>query len=211
MEDYESILDYFGKLSRIVIELKSLGEKISNADLSTKLLRSVSSKFDSITMEEKALLARALGKNKKKDSSNSSQARGKGRGRGRGRGCGRGRAREMMIENSDDNERPRDKSLVTCYNCQKKGHYANECRFPRKEKPKVGKEKAIIAEENSSDNSLLMAFEDSDVLLQGISQFELMNDMWSLDMGATSHMTSESTLFFELDESYKEGVRFGDD
>ncbi|CAA6667475.1 unnamed protein product [Spirodela intermedia] len=49
MEDNESILNYFGKLFQNVVELKSLGEKISDADLSTKLLRSVSGKFDSIT------------------------------------------------------------------------------------------------------------------------------------------------------------------
>ncbi|CAA7394595.1 unnamed protein product [Spirodela intermedia] len=159
-----------------------------------------------VKREEKVSLAHALGKNKKKDSSDSSQARG------RGRGCGKGRARGMMkIEDFDDDKRPRDKSFVTSYNCQKKGHYANECRFPKKERPKVDKQKAIVAEENSSDNSLLMAFEDSDVLLQGISQSELMNDMWYLDMEATSHMSSEKTLFFELDESSKGGVHFGDD
>lgn len=49
MEDDKLVLDYFGKLSWIVIELKSLGEKISDADLSAKLLRSVSGKFDLIT------------------------------------------------------------------------------------------------------------------------------------------------------------------
>lgn len=50
IEDDELILDYFEKLSQIVIELKIFKEKVSNADLSTKLLRLVSGKFDSITM-----------------------------------------------------------------------------------------------------------------------------------------------------------------
>ncbi|CAA6662618.1 unnamed protein product [Spirodela intermedia] len=206
MDDEELILHYFGKLSRIMIELKSLGYKVSNVDLSAKLLRSVSSKFDSITTsieqfqnldtisideilitlkiyedklqdhyvkrEEKALLAHALKKNKKKHSSNGTQARGRGRGCGKGRGYGRGRGRSATkIEDFDDDEKLRDKLIVTCYICQNKGYYVNECRFP-KERLKMNKEKTIVAEEHSSNNSLLMAFEDSNGLLQGISQFE---------------------------------------
>ncbi|CAA7409528.1 unnamed protein product [Spirodela intermedia] len=72
----------------------------------------------------------AISVEEKKDSSDSSQARGRGRARG-----------TMKIEDFDDNERPKDKSSVTGYNCQKKGHYANECRFLNKETPKIDKEK----------------------------------------------------------------------
>lgn len=55
MEDKELIFDYFGKLLWVVIDLKSLGEEMFNVDLSIKLLRSVSSKFDSITTSIKQL------------------------------------------------------------------------------------------------------------------------------------------------------------
>ena len=99
------ILDYFGKLSRIVVEMRGLGEKIADSEVAAKLLRSVAGKFESITSsieqfqdidnltlnevlgslkihedklkdrslkgEEKALLARALGKLKKKEDDSS--------------------------------------------------------------------------------------------------------------------------------------------
>ena len=108
-QDYENLImdnddlffDYFGKLSCVVNELRSLGEVIIDAEVAAKLLCSVSSKFDAITTsieqfqdletitleevigtlqvhedklkarmvkrEEKALLAKALIKEKKKD------------------------------------------------------------------------------------------------------------------------------------------------
>ena len=49
MEDNEMILDYFGKISRIVVEMRGLGEKIADSEVAEKLLRSVAGKFDSIT------------------------------------------------------------------------------------------------------------------------------------------------------------------
>ena len=57
-----------------------------------------------------------------------------------------------------------------------------------------------------------MAIEENnnDILLQGIVQSEL-EGLWYLDTSATSHMTSKRNLFYELDESYKGNVRFGDD
>lgn len=169
MEDKELIFDYFGKLLWVVIDLKSLGEEMFNVDLSIKLLRSVSSKFDSITTsikqlwnldtlsvdeiigtlkihedkfwdwsikrEEKVLMAHALGKNKKIDSTKSSQLRGKGRGHSKGRGRGRGWGRSATKNGSyDENERSRNKSSITCYNCQKKGHYSNECYLRKRDR-----------------------------------------------------------------------------
>ena len=49
MDDDDPFLDYFGKLSCVVNELRSLGEVITNAEVASKLLRSVSGKFDVIT------------------------------------------------------------------------------------------------------------------------------------------------------------------
>ena len=245
MEDNEMILDYFGKLSRIVVEMRGLGEKITNNEVGAKLLRSVAGKFDSITSsieqfqdvnnltldgvlgslkihedklndrsvkrEEKALLARALGKLKKKDDDSSC---GKGRGRGRNRGRGRGRSSHSKDDSEEEDEqKPQDKSKITCYNCQKLGHYSIECKFPKKNKPKKDKEKVNLIEEDKVKTTLLVATQetDNDILLQGIVQSELEEGLWYLDTGATSHMTGKKNLFYEFYESYKGNVRFGDD
>ena len=170
MEDNEMILDYFGKLSQIVVEIRGLGEKIADSEVAAKL-QSVAGKFDSITSsieqfqdvdnltldavlrslkihedklkdrsvkrEEKALLARALGKLKKKEDDSSH-----GRGRGRGRNRGRGRCWSSYSKDDsgdEDEQKPQDKSKITRYNCQKHGHDSNECKLTKKNKPKKDK------------------------------------------------------------------------
>ena len=122
MEDNEMILDYFGKLSRIVVEMRGLGEKIADSEVAAKLLRSVAGKFDSITSSieqfqdvDNLTLYEVLGSLKihedklkdrsvkRKEKALLARALGKlkkkeddssrGRGRGRGRNRGRGRGR----------------------------------------------------------------------------------------------------------------------
>ena len=52
-------------------------------------------------------------------------------GRGRGRGHGQGR----HLENEEEKENKTfDKSSIQCYNCQKYGHFAYECRNPKRER-----------------------------------------------------------------------------
>ena len=165
----------------------------------------------SVKREEKALLARALGKLKKKEDDSS---HGRGGGRGRNRGRGRGRSSYSNDDSEDEDEqKPQEKSKITWYNYHKLGHFSNECKLPKKNKPKKDKEKVNLIEEDKVETTLLMAIEetDNDITLQGIVQSELEEGLWYLDTGATSHMTRKRNLFYELDESYKGNVRFRDD
>ena len=207
MEDNEMILDYFGKLSLIVVEIRRLGEKIVDSEVGTKLLRSVAKKFnpisssieqfqdtDNLTLdevlgsqkihedklkdrfakrEEKSLLARALGKLKKKED-DSSHGRGRRRGKNRGRGRGRSSYSKDNLEDEDE-QKPHEKSKITCYNYQKLGRYSNECKLPKKNKPNKDKEKVNLIEEEYVETTLLKAMEEAnnDILLQGIVQSEL--------------------------------------
>ncbi|CAJ2633694.1 unnamed protein product [Trifolium pratense] len=142
----------------------------------------------------------------------SNQRRGGARERGRGRGYGGGRG---WRPNDDNNQRgeissrgrgrgspkPRyDKSRVKCYNCEKFGHYAFECKAPSNHRVE---EKANYVEEiNQEDGTLLLAHKDNE--RGGDNQ-------WYLDSGASNHMCGRRSMFVELDESVNGNVAFGDE
>ena len=49
MGEEESVADFVGKLSKVVTQLRSLGEKIDDGVLAAKLLRAAPAEFDAIT------------------------------------------------------------------------------------------------------------------------------------------------------------------
>ena len=105
-----------------------------------------------------------------------------------------------------------DKSKVKCYNCQRLGHFSDECELPKKDKSKVKEKMHLAQEDEEEESSLLMVQVDelADVLLQGMNGSPI-NDMWYLDTGANNHMTGMKTFYQSLDESHKGVVTFGDD
>ena len=88
---------------------------------------------------------------------------------------------------------------ITCYNCGKPGHIRSECRSPKKEKDKDGKEgkgkelkgdKAHVAEE--SKDYAWVATIDQPVALTGISQ-----SAWLADSACTTHVARDRSAFTE--------------
>ena len=112
--------------------------------------------------------------------------------------------------------------MIQGYNCQKYGHFADECRNakkPREDQAYVAETTpAAEAASTSSSNtvtatsSLLMAVleEISDLLLHGAEGASSNPTLWYLDTGATNHMTSYRDFFNDLDTSTTRFVKFGD-
>ena len=153
--------------------------------------------------EEQVLLAKAMGKAKiTNEEESSSRGRARHRGRGRGRGLGRGRGRNQTGEEEKE-KKLFDKSVIQCYNCQRYGHFAYECRNakkPREDRAYVAEATpAAAAASASSSNtviatsSLLMAVveEVSDLLLHGSEGASSDPTLWYLDTGTTNHMTGK--------------------
>ena len=172
--------------------------------------------------EEQVLLAKVMSKAKisnVEESSSRGRGRHRGRGRRRGQGCGRGR---NQSGEEDKEKKSFDKSIIQCYNCQRFGHFAYECRNAKK----LREDQAYVAETTlaaaaasvsssytmTATSSLLMGVveEVSDLLLHGSEGASSDPTLWYLDTGATNHMTRRWGFFSNLDESTTGSMKFGD-
>jgi hypothetical protein len=104
---------------------------------------------------------------------------GRGRGHGSFRGRGRGRGRNF------------DKSMVECYYCHKRGHFQYEC--PSKEKGENFVE--------AGEEILLMAYVENTKVNR--------EELWYLDSGCSNHMCGKKECFSDLDASFRESVKLG--
>jgi hypothetical protein len=92
-----------------------------------------------------------------------------------------------------------DKRNVQCYNCQKFGHFADECRS----KDDSNNTDAKLARGNDDDDSVMLLVTTRD---------ESDNkDKWYLDTGCSTHMTGRKDWFVNLTSTQNNNVRFADD
>lgn len=114
----------------------------------------------------------------------------------------------------------RDKSKMRCYNCSAFGHFAADCKKPRKEKEQ--NQEMNMAQIEDDAPALLLAehkkVEDTMMLLNetkvtpklGKDGEQVESNIWYLDNGASNHMTGVRSKFQDLDEKVTGQVRFGD-
>ena len=242
MKDNDTIDNFVGKLSEIASKSSALRENIEETKLVKKFLSSLPRKkyihivasleqvldlkttsFEDIIGRLKAYEERVCEEEEEDVQENQSKLmyanmemsqsqhnrdyQGDYRNRGRGgrfynRG-GRGRGRSY---------RDLDMSKITCFRCDKNGHFASSCpdRLLKLQE----------AYENKNDDTheadALMVHEVVYLNERNVKpkEFEACsngNNVWYLDNGASNHMTGNRHYFKSLDETITGKVRFGDD
>lgn len=252
MKETEKLDDFCMKLYGMVTNIRALGETMEEAYVVKKLLRAVPSRYlqiastieqfgnlEEMTVEEivgrlKAHDERLRGKIeepsggqlllteeewKKREANDSQLLLTKEEWMKRTTSGGRDRTGDSR---SKENWRGRDKSKVRCYNCNILGHYAGDCRKPRR--GKESRAESNLSQVEDDDEPTLLFTETGEnknevVLLNEQSMVPQLktggnngteSNLWYLDNGASNHMTGVRSKFKELDESITGLVKFGD-
>lgn len=141
---------------------------------------------------------------------------GRGRGRsGRSSWRGRGRGRQGTFQSQREAYKRRlsgDISHITCFGCDKLGHYASDCPDKQlKLKETVEKKEEDTREADELMMNEVVYLNERKVNLNAFeADLDTMN-VWYLDNGASNHMSGNRLFFYELDETILGNVRFGDD
>lgn len=91
-----------------------------------------------------------------------------------------------------------DKSKIICYKCQKKGHFAKECRGERRFRNQEQQNTQHKPHQNSQQGNY-SAFNVQETNVNKTSSI-LENEIWIFDSGATSHMTYRRESLFDFQE-----------
>ncbi|GAU15782.1 hypothetical protein TSUD_235980 [Trifolium subterraneum] len=92
-----------------------------------------------------------------------------------------------------------DKSNVQCYNCQKYGHFADECRSKNESQD----DEARVAKQDESENPVM--------LMVTTKEDQRCGEEWYLDSGCSTHMTGRRDWFSSFDHSHRNKVKFAND
>ena len=144
---------------------------------------------------------------------NADQYRGRGRGGRFNRGRGRGRYNGGRGDyNGGRGDGGRDASRITCFRCDKIGHFAMHC-LDRLLKLQEAQETDNTSTQEADELMMheVVFFNEKNIMPEKYETNTGEEDLWYLDNGASNHMTGDKRYFSKLDDTVTGKVRFGDD
>ncbi|GAU46479.1 hypothetical protein TSUD_177070 [Trifolium subterraneum] len=90
-------------------------------------------------------------------------------------------------------KKKKDKSTIQCYNCDKYGHYASECKAPKKKKGQNSEEEANVAQDASTSEDYV-----SFMLTTTDEAAESM--IWYFNTGCSNHVTRNKSILTDFNK-----------
>lgn len=190
MEITDSISQHIAKVENLAKQIRETGETVSDVAIMTKILGSLPVKYRNIrqawlSMDEtkqtiQNLTARLLDEEANLTSYEDADT-------------------ALSVQNSKEStqrnsSKPNKHKNITCFNCQKKGHFASKCRAPKK--PREEKSADQHQKKNSNKSQVNTTAFLSSTLLQSDD-----NESWVMDSGASAHMTYKRKYFATFNEN----------
>ncbi|KAH0641015.1 hypothetical protein KY285_037601 [Solanum tuberosum] len=226
MQGGESVTDYFSRTLAIANKMRIHGERLEDVTIIEKILRSMTTKFnyivcsieeskdtDTLSLDELqgSLLVHEQKINQQDKDEVALKAAMSLKGTNQESVKWKGnnwhqKKEKSSTADSKEKEKRRDKSQIECYRCHQFRHYRSEYRTKLNRKSGGRSNFAEIKEDMETKGeeeviSLLMAY---------TAKEKASNDVWYLDTGCSNHMSGQKEAFSELDETFRDTVRFGD-
>ncbi|XP_049356455.1 uncharacterized protein LOC125821084 [Solanum verrucosum] len=218
MNENEFVQGYFLRTYAIVNTMRSYGEKIDNHIVVSEVLRSLTTKFEHVFTaieESKDLSTSSFG-----ELMSSMLAHEDRLNRSRKKVKEKAFQVSESFPSREKQKTPQDKDMaeaisvvgvevvatevetqqsnIQCRYCKKFGHEEVYCWMKQKDEQK---------EANFTQN----VEEESKLFMANSQIIESVNVVWFINRGYPNHMSCLKSLFRDLDESQKSGVRLGDD
>ena len=193
----DSMSEHINKMKELAGQLEAVGASITEDDQVATLLCSLPESYNSLitALESRAddlklefVTARLLHEEHKRKENSLTSDTGE---------------KALLSKHDRTNQKSfKPKRKGKCHNCGISGHWARECRKPKKEKPKEGKEKQDGALYNASTEHA--SFYSS----KRVNQKDL---TWYIDSGASQHMSYNKEMMVDyVHFANPQKVRLGD-
>ncbi|GAU47317.1 hypothetical protein TSUD_377910 [Trifolium subterraneum] len=233
MKSDEAIVDYFTRVETLTNQMKNCGSTLNGEEMVEKVLRTLTHKFDHIvvTIEQtkdlseikmedlqSTLVAHELKHGERNHGKEDEQAlfvkfkkyqdeKKKWQNK---KGSKKGKESvedkpECSKKEGGGQKTKKDKSTIQCYNCDKYGHYASECKVPMKKKSQKVEQKQMW--QRMFQHQMIMSiFNDAYHTKDEFGKQE----GWYLDTCCSNHMTSNKEWLVDYDSSKKSTIQFAD-
>ncbi|GAU22332.1 hypothetical protein TSUD_106600 [Trifolium subterraneum] len=231
MKNDEAVAEYFTRVETLTNQMKNCGSTLSEEEMVEKVLRTLTHKFDHIvvTIEQ----TRDLSEIKMEDLQSTLEAHELKHGERNHdkedeqalfvkfkryqdekkkwqnkKGSKKGKE---SVENKPESSKKeggqktkKDKSTIQCYNCNKYGHYASECKAPKKKKSQNTEEEANVAQDGSTS-------EDDVSFMVTITDETTESMVWYFDTGCSNHMTGNTSILTDFNKCLNTRIKLAND
>lgn len=181
MNPSDSMAQHISKVESLAQQLKDSGEEISGMAIITKIISTLPSKYrsvrqawlslDSAQQTIQNLTARLMDEEASLTSEEQNEV---------ALVAAQVKEKPGKSFNNENKSAENKKHRFICYNCNKRGHFAKDCRAKK-------------SNQNQQSNMLAFHVEENANLIESY------DDVWLLDSGASVHMTFRKDFFFNLE------------